>query len=84
MNNNNWKINRGVKLDIPDFYSEHNVDVSLDWVSLESFFKWHNLNEVRKFILLRQSLLELIVYCGKRSKLIFGELEEVTHKRVQR
>lgn len=28
--NNKWEVNKGVKLDVPNFYGDHNIDVFLD------------------------------------------------------
>ena len=37
---------RGVKLEVSDFYGEGNPEVFFDWLhSIESFFRWYSLSE---------------------------------------
>ncbi len=37
---------RGVKLEVGDFYGESNPEVFFDWLhSMESFFKWNSLSK---------------------------------------
>ena len=40
---------RGVKLEVSDFYGESNPEVFFDWLhSIESYFGWYSLSEERK------------------------------------
>ena len=40
---------RGVKLEVSDFYGEGNPEVFFDWLhSIESFFRWYSSSEERK------------------------------------
>ena len=42
-------MDRGVKLEVSDFYGECNPEVFFDWLnSIESFFRWYSLSEERK------------------------------------
>ena len=42
-------MDRGVKLEVSDFYGEGNPEVFFDWLhSIESFFRWYSLSEERK------------------------------------
>ncbi|KAI5667784.1 hypothetical protein M9H77_17637 [Catharanthus roseus] len=45
------------KLEVADFYKDGHVDMFLDWIhSLDSYFRWHNMNEVRKLFFVEAKL----------------------------
>ena len=42
-------VDRGVKLEVSDFYGKGNPEVFFDWLhSIEIFFRWYSLSEERK------------------------------------
>lgn len=44
------KVDRHIKVDVPDFEGEQGVDTFLDWKHrVKSFFKMYEVSEVRKF-----------------------------------
>lgn len=44
-------VDRGVKLDVPDFNRDHHPEVFFVWLhSLESFFPWYHITNKRKLL----------------------------------